>query len=102
MTKKSITVSEALELHKETKEAWEFSQYINTELCNKFNKMKDHQRLIVIEAISSYLRQIEHIVIGFNDIEDKVESIIIKLRKSQLESIQSVKDVDNIYDDHLQ
>lgn len=62
MTKKSITVSEALELHKETKEAWELSNYINTELCIKFNQMKNHQRLIVIAGISSYLREVEHIM----------------------------------------
>ena len=76
MTKKSITVSEALELYKETKEAWEFSNYINTELCNKFNKIRDRQRLIIIEAISSYLRQVEHIILEQNTTKfQKEESI---------------------------
>lgn len=61
---KSITVSEALKLYKETKEAWEFSNYINTELYNKFNQIKNHQRLIIIEGISGYLRTVEHITMN--------------------------------------
>ena len=75
-TQKSITVSEALKLHKETKEAWEFSNYVNTELCNKFNEIKNHQRLIIIESISSYLRQVEHIILEQNTTKfQKEESI---------------------------
>ncbi len=60
MTQKSITVSEALELHKETLEAWNFSNEINYEICNKLNKIKDHQRMIIIQTISSYLRFVEN------------------------------------------
>ena len=62
MTQKSTTVTEALELYKETLEAWEFSNEVNTELCNKMNKIKDHQRMIIIQAISSYLQFIENTI----------------------------------------
>jgi len=75
MTEKSITVNEALKLHKETLEAWNFSNEINNEICNKLNKMKDHQRMIIIQTISSYLRFVENTIMTARNIpksENKV------------------------------
>lgn len=68
MTENSITVSDALKFHKETLEAWNFSNKINSEMCNKMNTMKDHQRMIVVQTVSSYLRFIENTIMTARNI----------------------------------
>lgn len=59
MITENITVSEAINLHKQTKEAYDFASNINTTLSDKLKKMTTSQQSIVIEAISSYFRAIE-------------------------------------------
>lgn len=59
MTQKSITVTEALELHKETKEAYDFASDINIEVGNRLMTMTKSQQSIVVEVVSSYFRATE-------------------------------------------
>ena len=56
---KTETVTEAVELHKMSKEAWVFTTAINNEIRCKLSGMRTFQRMMVIQGVTNYLRYIE-------------------------------------------